>query len=183
MGPLYLVQIQKLVLLSIYYVARHERRIRVKSLGKRKTPTASLVSAPPRSSTHVSSSSFFSFLSPFEFSSLPLLYHFPLRHYPRFGRTNMARIVSDPALDFQPDFASVTFEGLRNRVIGGMQTTHEEVVTGLVNTWQQDHNLRMAARTRQVEEDTRLVAMAAQVEQEQLEQEHLHSEQEPRSRS
>jgi hypothetical protein len=42
----------------------------------------------------------------------------------------MARIVSDPALDFQPDFASVTFEGLRNRVIGGMQMTHEEDVAG-----------------------------------------------------
>ncbi|OJA21464.1 hypothetical protein AZE42_12564 [Rhizopogon vesiculosus] len=79
----------------------------------------------------------------------------------------MARTVSDPAFDFQPDFTSVMFEDLRNRVIRDTHTTHKEVVAGLANAWQQGHNLRMAARTRQIEEDTCLAADAVQAEQEQ----------------
>jgi hypothetical protein len=92
----------------------------------------------------------------------------------------MARIASDPALDIQPDFSSATFEGLRNRIIGHTQTTHEEVATELATAWQQDRNLRLTAWARQVEEDTRLTAEAAQaeVEQAQLEQDRLRLEQE-----
>ncbi|OJA18435.1 hypothetical protein AZE42_13828, partial [Rhizopogon vesiculosus] len=42
------------------------------------------------------------------------------------------RIISDPMLDIQPDFASVAFEGLRVRIIEDTQSTHEEVATKLI---------------------------------------------------
>jgi hypothetical protein len=90
----------------------------------------------------------------------------------------MARIASDPALDVQPEFLSPTFEALRNRIIGGTQATHEEVATELANAWQQDHDLRTIAWNRQVEDETRLAAEAAQVELERQEQERLRLEQE-----
>ncbi|KAG0692980.1 hypothetical protein DFH29DRAFT_985614 [Suillus ampliporus] len=81
-------------------------------------------------------------------------------------------------IDIQPDFSSPTFEGLRNRIIGGTQTTHEEVATELATAWQQDHDLRVAAWTRQVDEDDRLAAHAAKTEREQADQECIHLEQE-----
>ncbi|KAG2366476.1 hypothetical protein BDR07DRAFT_1449378 [Suillus spraguei] len=68
--------------------------------------------------------------------------------------------------NMQPNFSSPTFEGLRNQIIGGTQTTHEEVAADLSTTWQQDHNLCTT-------EDTRLAAEATKAEQEQAEQEHL----------
>ncbi|OAX31370.1 hypothetical protein K503DRAFT_806118 [Rhizopogon vinicolor AM-OR11-026] len=87
----------------------------------------------------------------------------------------------NPALDIQPEFSSPTFEALRNCIIGGTQTTHEEVATELANVWKQDHNLRETAWTRQVEEETHLVADAAHAELEQLEQECLHLERETKA--
>ncbi|KAG0704640.1 hypothetical protein DFH29DRAFT_1037462 [Suillus ampliporus] len=90
----------------------------------------------------------------------------------------MARIASDPSLDIQPDFSSPTFEALRIRIIGGTQTTHQEVAAELATVWQQDCDLRVADWARQVDEDIRLVADAAQAERELAEQDCLHREQE-----
>ncbi|KAG2154222.1 uncharacterized protein EDB93DRAFT_1239585 [Suillus bovinus] len=90
----------------------------------------------------------------------------------------MARIATNPALDIQPDFASPTFELLRNRIIGGTQTTHQEVAADLIAAWQQDRNLRSIAWVEQETEDARLAAEAAQAEHEHLEQERLRIEQE-----
>ncbi|KAG1823817.1 uncharacterized protein BJ212DRAFT_1296356 [Suillus subaureus] len=90
----------------------------------------------------------------------------------------MACIASDPMLDIQPDFASPTFEGLRNQIIGGTQTTHNEVVVDLIVAWQQDRNLRVVAWTRQVKEDAHLAAEAARVDREQEAQECLWLEHE-----
>jgi hypothetical protein len=78
----------------------------------------------------------------------------------------MARIISDPALDIQPNFSSPTFEGLRNQIIGGTPTTHEEVVADLSTAWQQDRDLRIIAWTAQKVEDTCLAAEAARADQE-----------------
>ncbi|KAG1795495.1 uncharacterized protein BJ212DRAFT_1489752 [Suillus subaureus] len=90
----------------------------------------------------------------------------------------MARIASDPVLDIQPDFSSPTFEGLRNCIIGGTQTTHEEVTNKLATAWEQDRDLRVVAWTRQVDEDQRLAAHTAQTERERVDQERLRLEQE-----
>ena len=90
----------------------------------------------------------------------------------------MARIISDPALDVQPDFASAAFEGLRIRIIGGTQSTHEEVATDLAAAWQQDHDLRLQTWAAQVEEDARAAADAAQAQHELLERECICLEQE-----
>ncbi|KAG1796526.1 hypothetical protein EV424DRAFT_1333886 [Suillus variegatus] len=88
----------------------------------------------------------------------------------------MARIASDPMLDIQPDFASPTFEGLRNRIIGATQTTHDEVAADLIAAWQQDRNLRVVAWTRQIDEDAHLAAEAARAEREQEDQERVRLE-------
>lgn len=85
----------------------------------------------------------------------------------------MARIASDPAFDIQPDFSSPTFEGLRVHIIGGTQTTHDEVANELVTAWQQDRDLRVTAWKRQVDEDAELAADAARAVQKQADQEHL----------
>ncbi|KAG1789993.1 uncharacterized protein HD556DRAFT_755777 [Suillus plorans] len=90
----------------------------------------------------------------------------------------MARIASDPAFDIQPDFSSPTFEGLRVRIIGGTQTTHEEVATELITAWQLDRDLRVTAWKRQVDEDAELAADAARVAREQANQERLRLEHE-----
>jgi hypothetical protein len=90
----------------------------------------------------------------------------------------MARITSDPALDIVPDFASATFQGIRLRIIGNTQTTHEEAANELIMGWQQDRDIRLAAWTLQVNEEARLAAEAAQTEQERHEQERLLLEQE-----
>ncbi|KAG0695760.1 hypothetical protein DFH29DRAFT_1083247 [Suillus ampliporus] len=82
----------------------------------------------------------------------------------------MARIASDPSLDIQPDFSSPTFEALRIRIIRGTQTTHQEVAAELATVWQQDRDLRVADWARQVDEDIRLAADAAQAERELAEQ-------------
>ncbi|OAX33378.1 hypothetical protein K503DRAFT_869581 [Rhizopogon vinicolor AM-OR11-026] len=90
----------------------------------------------------------------------------------------MARIVSNPALEMEPNFASATFEALRNRIIGNTQMTHAEAANELTAGWQQDHIIRIAAWNQQVNEDNRLAAEVAQAEQEQLEQEQRLLEQE-----
>ena len=90
----------------------------------------------------------------------------------------MPRIVSDPALDIEPDFTSATFEGIRNRIIGNTQLTHDEAANELATGWQQDRDIRVAAWTLQVNEETRLAAEAAQAERELLDQERALLEQE-----
>jgi hypothetical protein len=90
----------------------------------------------------------------------------------------MPRIVSDPALDIEPDFTSATFEGIRNRIIGNTQLTHDEAANELAMGWQQDRDIRVAAWTLQVNEETRLAAEAAQAERELLDQERALLEQE-----
>lgn len=90
----------------------------------------------------------------------------------------MPRIASDPALDIEPDFTSATFEGIRNRIIGNTQLTHDEAANELATGWQQDRDIRLAAWTLQVNEETRLAAEAAQAERELLEQERVLLEQE-----
>ncbi|KAG1756002.1 hypothetical protein EDB19DRAFT_1823438 [Suillus lakei] len=81
-------------------------------------------------------------------------------------------------LDIQPNFASPTFEVLRDRIIGGTQTTHQEVATDLATAWQNDCNLRSITWTVQANEDTRLAAEVTQAERELADQEHIHLEQE-----
>ena len=90
----------------------------------------------------------------------------------------MARIVSNPALEIEPNFASATFEALRNRIIGNTQTTHAEAANELTTGWQQDRDIRSAAWDQQVNEDNRLAAEEAQAERERLEQEQFLLEQE-----
>lgn len=90
----------------------------------------------------------------------------------------MAHIASDPALDIEPDFASATFEGIRNRIIGNTQTTHDEAANELITGWRQDRDIRLAAWNVQVNEETRLAAEAARAEQEHINQEHTLLEQE-----
>ncbi|KAG1806578.1 uncharacterized protein HD556DRAFT_1188401, partial [Suillus plorans] len=90
----------------------------------------------------------------------------------------MARIASNPTLDVEPDFASPTFEGLRNRIIGNSQTTHVEAANELTIGWQQDRDIRVTAWNQQVIEDARLAAEQAQTARELLEQEERTHEQE-----
>ncbi|KAG0692213.1 hypothetical protein DFH29DRAFT_861058 [Suillus ampliporus] len=90
----------------------------------------------------------------------------------------MARIASDPALDIQPDFASPMFEALRDRIISGTQTMHQEVAADLAAAWQNDHDLRTTAWVAQANEDAHLAAKATQAEREHAEQERTHLEQE-----
>ncbi|KAG0694955.1 hypothetical protein DFH29DRAFT_838020, partial [Suillus ampliporus] len=90
----------------------------------------------------------------------------------------MARIASDPALDIEPDFTSVTFEGIRNRIIGNSQLTHAEAANELATGWQQDRDIRLAAWMQQTNEEALLVLEAAQAEHARLEQERLLLEQE-----
>ncbi|KAG1906234.1 uncharacterized protein F5891DRAFT_1125632 [Suillus fuscotomentosus] len=90
----------------------------------------------------------------------------------------MARIASNPTSDVEPDFASATFEGLRNRIIGNSQTTHAEAANKLTVGWQQDCDIRVAAWNQQVTEDARLAAEQAQTMRELLEQEEWTREQE-----
>ncbi|KAG1776943.1 hypothetical protein EV702DRAFT_1045645 [Suillus placidus] len=90
----------------------------------------------------------------------------------------MAHIASDPALDIEPDFASISFQGIRNRIIGNTQTTHDEAANELITGWRQDRDIRLAAWTLQVNEATRLATEAARVEQERVDQERLLAEQE-----
>ncbi|KAG1781872.1 hypothetical protein EV702DRAFT_1238597 [Suillus placidus] len=80
--------------------------------------------------------------------------------------------------DIQPDFSSPTFEALRNRIIGGTQTTHDEVAADLIAAWQQDLALRAVAWTRQMDEDVRLTAEATRAELELRDQERLQLEHE-----
>ncbi|KAG1752596.1 uncharacterized protein EDB91DRAFT_1044842 [Suillus paluster] len=90
----------------------------------------------------------------------------------------MACIASDPALDIKPDFASITFQGIRNRIIGNTQVTHDEAANELITGWRQDRDIRLAAWTLQVNEQARLTAEANQAEHERAEQERLAQEQE-----
>ncbi|KAG2043194.1 hypothetical protein BDR03DRAFT_1006071 [Suillus americanus] len=90
----------------------------------------------------------------------------------------MACIALDPALDIQPDFSTPIFKGLRDQIIGGTQMTHEDVAADLTTAWQQDHDLRVLAWTRQSDEDTRLAAEVAKANQEQADQERLQLEHE-----
>lgn len=66
----------------------------------------------------------------------------------------MACIASDPALDIEPDFTSATFDGIRNRIIGNSQLTHEEAANELSNGWKQDRDICVAAWTVQSNEET-----------------------------
>ncbi|KAG1804268.1 uncharacterized protein BJ212DRAFT_1304382 [Suillus subaureus] len=79
----------------------------------------------------------------------------------------MVCITSDPALDIAPDFVSATFQGIRDRIIGNMQATHEEVANELTTAW-----------NTQVNEETHLAAEAAHTKQECCKQEQLLLEQE-----
>ncbi|KAG1890036.1 hypothetical protein F4604DRAFT_1914589 [Suillus subluteus] len=90
----------------------------------------------------------------------------------------MPRIASNPALDIEPDFTLATFEGIRNRIIGNTQLTHDEVANELATGWQQDRDIRMAAWTLQTNDEAWLAAEAAQAELELLEQERTLLEQE-----
>ncbi|KAG2132238.1 hypothetical protein BD769DRAFT_1354866 [Suillus cothurnatus] len=90
----------------------------------------------------------------------------------------MAHITSDLALDIIPYFASATFQGIRDQIIGNTQATHEEVANELIMGWQQDRDIRLAAWNLQVNEDARLAAEAAHTEHERREQERLLLEQE-----
>ncbi|KAG1793001.1 uncharacterized protein HD556DRAFT_1444097 [Suillus plorans] len=85
----------------------------------------------------------------------------------------MARITSDPALDIEPNFASATFEAIRNCIIGNSQLTHDEAANELSNGWKQDRDIRLVAWTAQSNEEARLAAEAAQAEHEHVEQERL----------
>ncbi|KAG1779243.1 hypothetical protein EV702DRAFT_1195217 [Suillus placidus] len=76
----------------------------------------------------------------------------------------MARIASHPALDIVPDFASPTFEGIRNHIIGNTQATHGEAANELTTGWQQDRDIRLAAWNVQVNKEARLAAEAARVD-------------------
>ncbi|KAG2075410.1 hypothetical protein BDR04DRAFT_1069823 [Suillus decipiens] len=90
----------------------------------------------------------------------------------------MAHIASDPALDIEPDFVSATFEGIRNRIIGNTQTTHDEAANELITGWWQDRDICLAAWTVQENEATWLAAEATHIEQEHIDQECLLAEQE-----
>ncbi|KAG1907548.1 uncharacterized protein F5891DRAFT_974248 [Suillus fuscotomentosus] len=90
----------------------------------------------------------------------------------------MAHIASDPALDIEPDFASLTFEGIRNRIIGNTQMTHDEAANELITGWWQDRDIRLAAWTIQENEATWLAAEAAHTKQECIDQECQLAEQE-----
>ncbi|KAG0694561.1 hypothetical protein DFH29DRAFT_1072861 [Suillus ampliporus] len=90
----------------------------------------------------------------------------------------MAHIASDLALDIEPDFTSVTFEGIRNRIIGNSQLTHAEAANELATGWQQDRDIRLAAWMQQTNEEALLALEAAQAEHARLEQERLLLEQE-----
>jgi hypothetical protein len=106
--------LSKFHILSLYYVARHERSLRVLSLGERKTPAS--VSCFRSSTSKIFDASvveLFSFLCSF-LSPLPD-YTFSI-NLPTFSphcfSSGTARTISNPRLDIGPDSTSAAFEAL-----------------------------------------------------------------------
>ncbi|KAG1883874.1 uncharacterized protein F5891DRAFT_1243021 [Suillus fuscotomentosus] len=90
-------------------------------------------------------------------------------------------LVADPTLEVIPDFAGNAYAGIRADLQAATNQTEEEVVTRLSDTWNADHNARIAEwnqdqeaeaeRARITQEDAERAQREAEAEKERLEAE------------
>ncbi|KAG1865711.1 hypothetical protein C8R48DRAFT_600975 [Suillus tomentosus] len=80
-------------------------------------------------------------------------------------------LVADPTLEVIPDFAGNAYAGIRADLQAATNQTEEEVVTRLSDTWNADHNARVAEWNQDQEAEARVLAEAerARITQEDAE--------------
>ncbi|KAG1888919.1 uncharacterized protein F5891DRAFT_1217138 [Suillus fuscotomentosus] len=80
-------------------------------------------------------------------------------------------LVADPTLEVIPDFAGNAYAGIRADLQAATNQTEEEVVTRLSDTWNADHNARIAEWNQDQEAEARVLAEAerARITQEDAE--------------
>ncbi|KAG1870572.1 hypothetical protein C8R48DRAFT_771022 [Suillus tomentosus] len=80
-------------------------------------------------------------------------------------------LVADPTLEVIPDFAGNAYAGIRADLQVATNQTEEEVVTRLSDTWNVDHNARIAEWNQDQEAEARVLAEAerARITQEDAE--------------